>query len=30
MDIGAKVFRSLIGERLFKIMKKHGVKYQFG
>ena len=30
MDIGAKVFSSLICKRLFKIIKKHGVKYQFG
>ena len=29
MDIGAKVFSSLICKRLFKIIKKHGVKYQF-
>ena len=29
MDIGAKVFSSLICKRLFKITKKHGVKYQF-
>ena len=30
MDIGAKVFSSLICKRLFKIIRKHGVKYQFG
>ena len=30
MDIGAKVFSSLICKRFFKIIKKHGVKYQFG
>ena len=30
MDIGDKVFSSLIYKRLFKIIKKHGVKYQFG
>ena len=30
MDIGDKVFSSLICKRLFKIIKKHGVKYQFG
>ena len=30
MDIGAKLFRSLICKSLFKIIKKHGVKYQFG
>ena len=30
MDIGAKVFSSLICKRLFKIIKKHGVKHQFG
>ena len=29
MDIGAKVFSSLICKRSFKIIKKHGVKYQF-
>ena len=29
MDIGAKVFSSLICKRLFKMIKKHGVKYQF-
>ena len=30
MDIGTKVFSSLICKRLFKIIKKHGVKYKFG
>ena len=30
MDIGSKVFSNLICKRLFKIIKKHGVKYQFG
>ena len=30
MDIGSKVFSSLIFKRLFGIIKKHGVKYQFG
>ena len=30
VDIGAKVFSNLICKRLFKIIKKHGVKYQFG
>ena len=30
MDIGANVFSSLICKRLFKIIKKHGVKYRFG
>ena len=29
-DIGAKVFSSLICKQLFKIINKHGVKYQFG
>ena len=29
MYIGAKVFSSLICKRLFKIIKKHGVNYQF-
>ena len=29
MDIGAKLFSSLICKRLFKIINKHGVKYQF-
>ena len=27
MDIGSKMFSSLICKRLFKIIKKHGVKY---
>ena len=30
MDIGSKVFSRLICKRLFKIIRKHGVKYQFG
>ena len=30
MDIGAKVFSRLIYKQLFKIIKKHGVKYQSG
>ena len=30
IDIGSKVFSSLICKRLFKIIRKHGVKYQFG
>ena len=30
MDIGSKVFSSLICKRLFKIIRKRGVKYQFG
>ena len=30
MDIGAKVFSSLICKRFFKIINKHGVKYKFG
>ena len=30
MDIGSKVFSSLICKRLFKIIRKHGVIYQFG
>ena len=30
MDIGAKVFRSIICKRLFKIIKEYGVRYQFG
>ena len=30
MDIGSKVFSSIMCARLFKVIKKHGVKYQFG
>ena len=30
MDIGSKVFSILICKILFKIIIKHGVKYQFG
>ena len=30
MDIGSKIFSSLLCKRLFIIIKKHGVKYQFG
>ena len=30
MDIGSKIFSSIMCTRLFKIIKKHGVKYQFG
>ena len=30
MDIGSKVFSSILCTRLFKVIKKHGVKYQFG
>ena len=30
MDIGAKVFSSMICRRLFKIISLHGVKYHFG
>ena len=30
MDIGSKIFSSLLFKRLFSIIKKHGVKYQFG
>ena len=30
MDIEAKMFSSLICKSLFKIIKKHSVKYQFG
>ena len=30
MDIETKVFSSLICKRLFKIIKKQGVKYKFG
>ena len=30
MDIGSKIFSSIVCTRLFKIIDKHGVKYQFG
>ena len=30
MDIGSKVFSIILCARLFKVIKKHGVKYQFG
>ena len=30
MDIGAKVFSSMMCKRLFHIINLHGVKYQFG
>ena len=30
MDIGSKIFSSILCTRLFKIISKHGVKYQFG
>ena len=30
MDIGSKFFSSIMCTRLFKIIDKHGVKYQFG
>ena len=30
MDIGEKVFSSMMRERLFKMINLHGVKYQFG
>ena len=30
MGIGAKIFSSILCKRLFKIIKQHGVKYQFG
>ena len=30
MDIGSKVFSSIMCARLFQVIKKHGVKYQFG
>ena len=30
MDMGSKIFISILCTRLFKIIKKHGVKYQFG
>ena len=30
MDIGSKLFNSLICKKIFKIIQKHRVKYQFG
>ena len=30
MDMGSKIFSSILCRRLFKIIDKHGVKYQFG
>ena len=30
MDIGVQVFRTILCQRLFRIINKHGVKYQFG
>ena len=30
MDIGSKLYSSILCTRLFKIIKRHGVKYQFG
>ena len=30
MDIGSKVFSSILCARIFELIKKHGVKYQFG
>ena len=30
MDIGAKVFSSMMCKKLFKIINSHGVKYQYG
>ena len=30
MDIGSKIFNSILFTILFKIIIKHGVKYQFG
>ena len=30
MDIGSNICRSLLCKSLFSIIKKHGVKYQFG
>ena len=30
MDIGSKIFSSLLCKRLFRMIKKLGVKYQFG
>ena len=29
MDMGSKIFSSILCTRLFKIIDKHGVKYQF-
>jgi len=29
MDIGTNIFISILYKRLFKIIKQHGVKYQF-
>ena len=30
MDIGSKIFISILCKILFRIIRKHGVKYQFG
>ena len=30
IDIGSKIYSSILCTRLFKIVRKHGVKYQFG
>ena len=30
MDLGSKIFSSILCTRLFVIIRKHGVKYQFG
>ena len=30
MDLGSKIFSSILCTRLFVIIQKHGVKYQFG
>ena len=30
MDIGSKLFSSILCARFFQVIKKHGVKYQFG
>ena len=30
MDIGSKIFSSILCERMFRILKKNGIKYQFG
>ena len=30
MEIWSKIFSSLLCKKLFRIIKKHGVKYQFG